>query len=163
MTTNYAVRTDDGVSFEDGDDRGRILVFGRDTGGLYGLMEYRVASRAVEAATEVEVFSPHRHNTIEETFFVRRGALRFLLGAEVIELSAGDFVRVPPGIRHGYANVSGKEVDLLVSFHPGGFEELFLKYRSDQCPAPAPDGFVGDATFNFASEFEAPAVDVRRS
>jgi mannose-6-phosphate isomerase-like protein (cupin superfamily) len=155
MTTKYAVRTDEGITFEDGDDRGRILVFGHETGGQYGLMEYRVASRAANAAAEAETFSPHRHNTIEETFLVRRGNLRFLLGTEVIELAAGDFVRVPPGVRHGYANVSGQDVDLLISFHPGGFEELFLKYRSDQHPAPAPDGFVADATAHFASEFEA--------
>ena len=155
MTTSCLVRADEGISFEDGDDRGRILVFGRDTGGQYGLMEYRVVSRAVAATTGVEAYSPHRHNTIEETFLVRRGRLRFLLGTEVIELVEGDFVRVPPGARHGYANVSGQDVDLLVCFHPGGFEELFLRYRSDQHPTPAPDGFVAEATANFASEFEA--------
>ena len=69
-------------------------------------------------------------------------------------MNAGDFVRVPPGVRHGYANVSGAEVDLLVSFHPGGFEELFVKYRSDQEPAPLNDGFIDEATRLYASEFE---------
>jgi hypothetical protein len=65
-------------------------------------------------------------------------------------------VRVSPGVRHGYANVSGAEVALLVSFHPGGFEELFLKYRTDQEPTQDGHGFIADATRDYASEFEEP-------
>ena len=154
MTSELAVRASDGVSFEDGGDRGRILVFGHETGGRYGLMEYLVSGDQAVASDAATNFYPHRHNAIEETFLLRRGHLRFLLGDDVIELGPGDFVRVPPGVRHGYANVSGEEVDLLVSFHPGGFEELFLKHRSDQHPAPPPNGFIEDATLLFASEFE---------
>jgi hypothetical protein len=64
-------------------------------------------------------------------------------------------VRAPPGVRHGFANLSSDEVELLVSFHPGGFEELFVVHRSDQTPAPSPTGFMDDARRRFASEFEA--------
>jgi hypothetical protein len=40
MTSDLIVRHGaDSAAFEDGPDRGRILVFGRDTGGAYGLME----------------------------------------------------------------------------------------------------------------------------
>jgi mannose-6-phosphate isomerase-like protein (cupin superfamily) len=140
-----------GVRFEDGDDRGRVLVFGRDTGGRYSLMEYVVAPRPPGAAPQ---FGPHLHREIEETFLVRRGRLRFLLGDEVVDLRPGDFVRAPPGVRHGFANVSGEEVELLVGFHPGGFEELFITHRSDQQPPPAAAGFTDDARRLFASEFE---------
>jgi quercetin dioxygenase-like cupin family protein len=151
MTSEPPVRTDGGVRFEDGDDRGRVLVFGHETGGRYSLMEFVVAARAASAAPD---FGPHRHLENEETFLVRRGELRFLLGEEVFDLSPGDFVRAPPGVRHGFANVSGAEVELLVSFHPGGFEELFVTHRSDQHPAPSPTGFLDEARRRFASEFE---------
>ena len=97
---------------------------------------------------------PHRHHSIEETFLVRSGRLQFLLDDEVIELGPGDFVRVPPGTRHGFANVSIEPAELLVSFHPGGFEELFVRRRSDQNPAPSPLGFVEDAVRLFDSDFE---------
>src|ERR1700722_13012816 len=60
-------------------------------------------------------------------------------------LGPGDFVRAPPGVRHGFANVSGAEVELLVSFHPGGFEQLFVDHRTDQHPSPPSDGFMEDA------------------
>jgi quercetin dioxygenase-like cupin family protein len=117
-------------------------------------MEYVAAAQAPVSPGESPNFGPHCHNEIEETFLVRAGRLTFLLDEEVIELGPGDFVRVPPGIRHGYANLSGEQVELLVSFHPGGFEELFVRHRSDQDPPPPPLGFVEDAVRLFNSEFE---------
>jgi quercetin dioxygenase-like cupin family protein len=152
MTEAAPIRPDGGTRFQDGADHGRVLVFGHETGGRYSLMEFVVAARPAEATVD---FGPHRHREIEETFLVRSGHLRFLLGEQVFDLSPGDFVRAPPGVRHGFANVSGAEVDLLVSFHPGGFEELFVTHRSDQHPPPSPTGFLEEARQRFASEFEA--------
>jgi oxalate decarboxylase/phosphoglucose isomerase-like protein (cupin superfamily) len=137
--------------FEDGPDRGRILVSGDDTGGRWSLMEYEVAARP---ADEPLAYGPHLHREIEETFVVQEGRLRFLLGEEVRDLGPGERVCVPPGVRHGFANVSGAPVKLLVSFHPAGFEQLFVRHRTDQEPAPAADGFLVEATRNWASEFE---------
>jgi quercetin dioxygenase-like cupin family protein len=145
------VAADAGVSFQDGPDHGRVLAFGRDTGGRYGLMEYVVAPRR---PNEAEAYGAHRHREIEETFLVRTGALKFLLGETVHELTAGDFVRVPPGVRHGYVNVSGAPVELLVGFHPGGFEELFVTYRTDGGDAAGGAGFMAEGTARYASEFE---------
>ena len=147
-TTHVGVR--DGVAFEDGSDRGRILVSGQQTGGLYSLMEWTVAP-----SSDPTAYGAHRHNEIEETFLIRSGRLEFLLGDQVTSMGPGDFVRVPPGARHGYANASGQPVEMLVSFHPGGFEQLFLKYRTDVVAPLDGAGFVADATTDFGSEFEA--------
>lgn len=149
------VKAANGVSFMDGADRARILVFGRDTGGKYSLMEWIVGAGEKLAAGAPRNYGPHLHREIEETFLVRKGTLEFLLGDTVTTLTQGDFVRVPPGTRHGYANVSGEDVELLVSFHPGGLEELFLKYRTDGDGRIEGGGFVADATKHFASEYEA--------
>ena len=154
MHPNRHIPENGGTAFQDGSDRGRVLAFGRDTDGRYGLMEYFAAAQASPDPGEPPNFGAHRHNEIEETFLVRSGHLTFLLDDEIIELGPGDFVRVPPGVRHGYANLSGQQVELLVSFHPGGFEELFVRHRSDQHPPPAPLGFVEDAVRHFNSEFE---------
>lgn len=148
MSADLTIRTGEGVAFEDGADRGRILVFGHQTGGRYGLMEWTVAP------SDSEGYGAHLHREMEETFLVRRGSLQFLLGEDVITLNTGDFVRVPPGTRHGYANVSGAPVELLVSFHPGGFEELFLKHRTDQSQIPEKD-FISEATRLHGSAFES--------
>src|SRR5215218_7812173 len=138
-----AIRSTDGVSFTDGPDHGRVLVFGRETGGAYGLMEFCVAP----GATAASPFGAHLHREMEETFLVRSGRLEFLLGDEVLSLGPRDFVRAPPGLRHGYRNVSGVPVELLVSFHPGGFEELFVRHQEG-------DGFLDEATRLHASVFE---------
>ena len=153
MTGKMIVRQDDDhAAFEDGPDRGRILVFGRDTGGAYGLMEWTVAP--APPGDGPQTYGAHRHDGCEETFLVRKGQLDFLLGDEVITLGPGDFVRAPPGVRHGYANTSGEPVELLVSFHPGGIEELFLKYRTDGAGPADGDGFMADAERLFGSAFD---------
>lgn len=149
MSEMTVVTRQQGLAVEDGPDRARILVFGRETGGLYSLMEWTVAP------SEAPGFGPHRHRAIEETFLIRSGRLDFLLGETVTSLGPGDFVRVPPGVRHGYANTSGEPVEMLVSFLPGGIEELFVKYRTDGDGPQRGDGFVADATRLYGSEFEA--------
>jgi quercetin dioxygenase-like cupin family protein len=154
MSETTLIKADGGVAFEDGGDRGRVLVFGHQTGGRYSLMEYVVAPRPPLSRGAAPDFGPHRHRGIEETFLVRRGRLRFLLGDDVFDLGPGDFVRAPPGVRHGFANLSSDEAELLVSFHPGGFEELFVIHRSDRTPPPSPTGFMDDARRRFDSEFE---------
>ena len=151
MTKDLLITANSGVEFEDGADRGRVLVFGHQTAGRYSLMEYVVAPRSGGETG----FGPHLHREIEETFLVQRGRLRFLLGEDAFDLGPGDFVRAKPGMRHGFANLSGEPVELLVGFHPGGFEELFITHRSDQDPPPSPTGFADDARRLFGSEFEA--------
>ena len=149
MTETTHVGTADGLAFRDGQDHGRILVSGQETGGRYSLLEWTVAPTADPVS-----YGPHRHREIEETFLIRSGRLEFLLNDQITSMGAGDFVRVPPGTRHGYANTSGQPVEMLVSFYPGGFEQLFVKYRTDAATPLDGIGFITDAIADFASEFE---------
>lgn len=141
---------DGDLRFAVGDDCGRIVVSSAATGGASSVMEWTVAP----AADSESGFGPHAHGALEETFLVRAGELEFLLGDDVTTISAGDFICVPAGVRHGYRNRTGKPVDLLVTFVPGGFEELFVRYRTDQAGEVDPDGFVADATRDFQTVFE---------
>jgi mannose-6-phosphate isomerase-like protein (cupin superfamily) len=145
------IKSTEGTPFEAGPDRARIIVSANDTDGRYSLLEWTVAA-AERPTNDERDYGPHLHRRYEETFLIRAGSLEFLLGDDVVTLNAGDFVRVPPGVRHGYQNVSGEPVDMLVSFTPGGLEELFLKYRSDQLEIKGA-GFVSDATRYHGSEF----------
>jgi quercetin dioxygenase-like cupin family protein len=151
VTGKLLVRAgDDADAFEDGPDCGRVLVHGRDTGGAYGLMELVVAP----APPGPVVYGAHLHGGCDETFLVLAGTLEFLLGEEVLTLSPGDFVRVPAGVWHGYANVSGEAVELLVGFHPAGLEALFLKYRTDRGDHADGPGFKAEAERLFGSAFD---------
>ncbi len=153
MTDGIVVKVEDGLAFEDGDDRGRIVVSSGSTNGAYSVMEWVVApGPGPESAPGG--FGPHRHGSLEETFLVRYGELEFLVGESVTLLSAGDFVPVPPGVRHGYRNRTDSPVDLIATLVPGGFEELFVRYRTDQERPSGGSGFVADATRDFDSSFE---------
>jgi mannose-6-phosphate isomerase-like protein (cupin superfamily) len=140
------------LSFEDGPDRGRIIVDGASTGEVYALMEWTVAANPDPDSQPS--YGPHRHHGCEETFLVQAGCLRFLLDDSIITLSQGDFVRVPRGVRHGYFNATTEPVRLLVGFQPAGLETLFVKYRSDRVDTMPEEGFVAEATRRFASNFE---------
>ena len=124
MSIPLTLNNDEGRRFEMGRDSVVIKVSGNDTGNTYSLMHWTVAPGAS--------VPPHVHNKYEETFYVLKGSMDFLLFEDTIPVSEGDFVRVPAGGRHGYANKSGKPTELLVGFIPGGMEEFFYKYRTDE-------------------------------
>lgn len=145
------VRRESSRYFEDGRDRARIVISGDETNGAYSIMEWRVASMPAQSKSEAD-YGVHLHRECEETFLIKSGSLRFLIGDQIVVLNEGDFVRVPMGVRHGYRNVSDTSVDMIVSFHPAGLEKLFFKYRTDQPSIPQP-GFVAEATSEHASEF----------
>jgi len=154
MKRNYLTKVKEGQHFEDGHDRGRIIVSGDQVDGQYSLMEWILAATNPHPKNVKIEYFPHRHNSIEETFHIQAGELEFLIDEDVITLKPGDHIRVPPGTRHGYANPKGTEVRMLVTFVPGGFEQLFVKYRTDQSTPNTGLGFVEDAEANFASTFE---------
>ena len=149
-TERLVVASGRGLTFEDGDDRGSIIVSSEATGGAYSVMEWTVAPTVDDQAG----FAPHTHGALEETFLIRSGELEFLVGEDVTTVRPGDFIRVPAGVRHGYRNVANEPVDLLVTFVPGGFEELFVRYRTDQKPQIDSRSCVDDAIRDFDSAFE---------
>ena len=144
-----------GTSFEDGDDHGRIIVSGDDTDGAYSLLEWTIGAGTKLDPDGTRDYGMHLHGECEETFLIKSGSLEFVIGGEIIQMTAGDFVRVPPNTTHGYQNVSGRPVEMLVGFYPAGFESLFVKYRTDQDATPTP-GFVEEATADYASQFGLP-------
>jgi mannose-6-phosphate isomerase-like protein (cupin superfamily) len=156
VTDDLIVRADGGRTFEDAPDRGRIIISGAKTGGAYSIVEINVAARPKSSDEGDMRFGPHRHAAIEDVFIVRHGTIEFLLGDAVSTLRPNDVVRVTADTRHGYCNGSGSEVTMWVVFSPGGFEELFAKYRSDESD-PSGEGFVADAERHFATTFETDA------
>ena len=153
---NEVVRKSGGVHFEIGRDRARLVVSGEETSRQYSLTEWTVAPESELPHEDRADFGAHLHRECEETFLITSGSLEFLIGDVVAVLGENDFVRVRAGVPHGYRNTSGAPVRMLVSFVPGGLEELFVKYRTDQDDIPG-EGFVAEATRRFASEFGLPS------
>ena len=61
----------------------------------------------------------------KEAFYVIRGELAFLVGADVVTVGAGSFVNVPKGLKHGFHNDADVDAELLFWFAPAGIEGLF--------------------------------------
>lgn len=65
---------------------------------------------------------PHQHEDNDEVFYGIEGTTSMLVGDEWIEITKGDFVRIPAKTIHDFANRTGEPSGLLNFFIPGGFE-----------------------------------------
>ncbi len=61
----------------------------------------------------------HFHTRATEFFHVTAGRLDVLVGDEVHTLGAGDFIAVPPGVKHAFAPAAGHTASVFVGFTPG--------------------------------------------
>ncbi|MFK0255302.1 cupin domain-containing protein [Streptomyces sp. NPDC090445] len=61
----------------------------------------------------------HFHTKATEFFHVLSGRLDVLVGDEVRTLTAGDFLSVPPGVKHAFAPHPGHTAEVFVGFTPG--------------------------------------------
>jgi quercetin dioxygenase-like cupin family protein len=145
--TNLLKRASQGLTFNFVTDKVTTKVSATETNSRYSLMTWVAAPRTGSP--------PHVHARSDETFYVVEGPLEFVLGDERITLETGDFVRVPAGTRHAFRNDSEKPVEMLVGLIPGGMEELFYKYRTDDREFDL-NGFLQEAKQLHGTEYELP-------
>ena len=136
---------------------GRKFTFRADTITIQASGQDTVDGRSImHWISGVDGVAPnHVHDRYEETFHVIDGELEFTLGDESIMVRSGDFVRVPPGTRHGFRNKSGRPVPMIVTLSPGGFEEFFYEYRTET-GGKALDGALDDARTKYGTVYEIP-------
>ncbi|HEV2774098.1 MAG TPA: cupin domain-containing protein [Solirubrobacteraceae bacterium] len=65
---------------------------------------------------------PHVHDHLHDMFYVLEGTLTMRLGDHTLELPAGSFVCVPPGVVHTFSNPSDAPVRFLNFNTPAGWE-----------------------------------------
>jgi len=139
------VKSKEGRVFRFFGDTVTIKTPGKETNGSYSVMHWTVPAGASAV--------PHAHECYEETFYILAGELEVLLGESTQHASTGDFIRVPAGTRHGFANQSEEEVRMLVGLNPGGMEELFYKFRDDG-PHKATGKYADEAKRFHKTEYE---------
>ena len=98
----------------------RYLATRASTGGDFGLYRWEMGPQRAGA-------TPHFHRTISESFFVLSGAVRLYDGARWLDATAGDFLYVPAGGIHGFANESGAPASMLILFAPGAPREAYFE------------------------------------
>lgn len=87
---------------------------------------------AFETNSDPGQFVPvHIHPTQDEFILVQEGVLDLKLDGEWVQARAGDLVRMPRGIPHGYFNKSDAPVRALFWVSPAGkLRELFLNIHN---------------------------------
>ncbi len=96
----------------------RLLVPGEATSGQYTVIEL----------TEGPGYQTpwHRHDTMEERYYVAEGTLT-VSGAEgTRDFPAGSYITIPAGAAHAQGNRTQQPVKLLLTITPGGFEQFFI-------------------------------------
>ena len=93
-----------------------VLAGGAETGGACSIA--RIVCAPGPGAPR------HRHAQIE-SFYVIRGRLTVQLGADTIAVAAGEFVQVPAGAAHNFANTGETDVEFLAIGTPSGHEDFF--------------------------------------
>ncbi|MEU8431630.1 cupin domain-containing protein [Streptomyces sp. NPDC029216] len=114
------VRPGDGETIVLGTTRMRVLEDGSHTG-------HRLAIAESVLAPHTEGPPQHRHGRHDEGFYVLSGTVRFTVGDEDHDATAGTLVVVPPGTPHTFANPTDQPAVLLSTFTP----DLYVQYFRD--------------------------------
>jgi uncharacterized cupin superfamily protein len=61
---------------------------------------------------------PHSHSNNEECVYVLAGTLRYSVGAETRDLTAGETMRTPKGIAHAFSNPFAETARALIVLSP---------------------------------------------
>lgn len=68
---------------------------------------------------------PHRHLMHDETFLITGGVVRFSMGDTHRDARVGDYVVVPIGAPHTFANLSDAPATVVTSFTPAFYVNYF--------------------------------------
>ncbi|MEU0203285.1 MULTISPECIES: cupin domain-containing protein [unclassified Streptomyces] len=114
------VRPGDGETIVLGATRMRVLEDGSHTG-------HRLAIAESVLPPHTQGPPQHRHARHDEGFYVLSGTVRFTVGQEDHDATAGTLVMIPPGTPHTFANVTDQPAVLLSTFIP----DLYVQYFRD--------------------------------
>lgn len=115
MTEGYAVGSDEGEALWFNGGLCIVKASGRGTKGRLAAVEFRIPAGFGAPL--------HIHHHDDEMFLVLEGEVRFRLGDDVIEASAGSLVYGPREVGHSFT--ADTDARLLLLFAPAGTEEFF--------------------------------------
>ncbi|MFJ6901877.1 cupin domain-containing protein [Streptomyces hokutonensis] len=98
----------------------RVLEDGSNTGHRLGFAESVLAPHTPGPPQ-------HRHAQHDEGFYIISGTVRFTVGDNDYDATAGTLVMVPPGVPHTFANMTDYSAVMLSTFTP----DLYVQYFRD--------------------------------
>ncbi|NND52341.1 MAG: quercetin 2,3-dioxygenase [Flavobacteriaceae bacterium] len=123
------VRHDEGKTINVIGDRQTFKLTGKDTNGLFTLIE--------EENDPGIGIPPHVHENEDEVFKVLEGEMELTVGDTTTVLKAGDLAFGPRGVPHSWKIIGDKKAKVILSVFPAGIEDMFEELG--QLPAGPPD------------------------
>ncbi|MFE2378029.1 cupin domain-containing protein [Streptomyces sp. NPDC059398] len=140
----------DGETIVMGTTHMRVLEDGSHTGHRLGITESVLAPHTPGPPQ-------HRHAQHDEGFYIISGTVRFTVGDEDHDATAGTLVVVPPGAPHTFANRTGQPAVMLSIFTPDLYVQYFRDLQALAADGRAPEPKAVLRTMNrYATE---PAAD----
>jgi uncharacterized RmlC-like cupin family protein len=99
------------------------LATGDTTAGAFGLYRWDLAAVAPAGSMP----TGHFHRTMAESFYVLDGTIALYNVEKWVDAVPGDYLYVPPGGIHSFANTSGAPASMLILFAPGGPREAYFE------------------------------------
>ena len=104
-----------------------------DTGGLLSVCEFTLGGWETGPVL-------HRHDTVDEAFYVVAGRLEAQLDDQRVQVAAGGFLWVPRGTAHTFANAGPDPVQVLALALPGGVGGAVRRAGGLSRRGPGPSG-----------------------
>jgi quercetin dioxygenase-like cupin family protein len=73
----------------------------------------------------------HAHSKEDEGFYLKKGALTFIVEGKEIELKEGQYLNIEKGEEHTWKNESEADAKLIVTFVPAGIENMFIELEKN--------------------------------
>jgi mannose-6-phosphate isomerase-like protein (cupin superfamily) len=102
----------------------RFTAPGSITNGDFGLWRFEMQPKAGGP-------DPHFHRTFSESFYVLEGTVSLYNGEAWVDATAGDFLYVPKGGIHAFANSRDMPAAMLILFAPGFARERFVEAMNE--------------------------------
>lgn len=100
---------------------------------------------------------PHYHDRMTETFEVHSGTLAMMVDGAPVDAGPGDFVLIPPGVVHAFANRSDEPAVFTLSFTPALGREGFFEGMARLSEADRLDDV--DAMLALMADYDQVPVD----
>ncbi|MFT3830560.1 MAG: cupin domain-containing protein [Opitutaceae bacterium] len=104
-----------------------LNVFGIAVTPLAGAPETADACSVARVVCPPGADAPFHRHAQAENFYVVRGRLAVRLGADTVEVAAGDFVHIPPHLPHTFANPDTAEAEFITFGTPAGHDRFFCE------------------------------------
>ena len=123
------VRADEGHTINVIGDLQTVKLTGKDTNGLFTLIEEQN-----DPGTGIPA---HVHENEDEVFKVIEGEMEITVGGKTTILKAGDLAFGPRGVPHSWRIVGDQKAKVILSVFPSGIEDMFVELS--QLPPGPPD------------------------